>query len=283
MTADPSPLAAHLLLVDDDPAVRLLLSDELEGYGYRVTALSDGEQAMQWLNQHQADVLILDLQMQGLDGLQVMERLQQLGLPPAMIMLTAHSSLDTAVMAMRRGGCDFLSKPCHISDLLAAIERGLARRRRELERDRLLHLIEAAAHQLRLTPDQPAAAPLDPPGRAKPESPHPVAVASLWSVADLAIDLTHQTVTHRGKPVPLSPLEFRVLVCLAARPDEPLSFRELERQIHGLDEPDAVARDALRTTIWRLRKRLTFSDEESSHIVNVRGKGYMLVSNQPNT
>jgi DNA-binding NtrC family response regulator len=120
---------AHILVVDDEPSVRFFLAEELREHGYKVTALGSGEEALVWLRQHQTDVIVLDLKMVGMDGLQVMADVQSLPLPPVVIMLTAHGSLDAAVAAMRRGAYDFLRKPCSPEELLAAVERGLTRRR----------------------------------------------------------------------------------------------------------------------------------------------------------
>ncbi|MBN1936829.1 MAG: response regulator transcription factor [Anaerolineae bacterium] len=258
---------ARILLVDDEPSLRLFLADELRLYGYQVTALSSGEKALTWLGQNQADVLILDLQMTGMNGLQVMAELENQPLPPAIIMLTAHGSLDAAVAAMRRGGCDFLSKPCQPDELLAAIERGLAQRRKEQQRETMLQLIEQTAHHLQaLSVQEPATQMVTP-------------ASTLFEGRGLLVDLEHQTVTKRGHPISLSPSEFRLLVCLIARSDRPVTFHEMVLHVHGVDEAETVARESMRTVLWRLRKKLGQADDRKPYIVNVHGRGYMFIKN----
>lgn len=262
----PGSLAgAHILLVDDEPSVRLFIAEELRYHGYQVTTLSNGEEALVWLRQNRADLVVLDLKMAGMDGLQVMAELQSLPFPPVMIMLTAHGSLDAAVTAMRRGGCDFLSKPCPPEELLAAIERGLTRRRKQVQREELLELIEQTARQLRAT------------SAARRDIQSPASAPRLLEGRGLLLDRERQMVSRRGEPVILSPLEFRLLACLMSRADEPVSFREMIRETHGVEEPEDTARDALRTTLWRLRARLGQADDARPYIVNVRGRGYMFV------
>ncbi len=253
---------AHILLVDDEPAVRLFLAEELRSHGYRVTALGSGEEALAWLRHNQADVVVLDLKMGGMNGLQVMAALEGMPLPPAMIVLTAYGSLEAAVETMRHGGCDFLCKPCPPDRLLAAIERGLARRRKEQEREELLRLIEEAARKLQAMP-----------GASLEDDPPP----QILEGRGLLLDRQRGTVVCRGQPLSLSPSEFRLLACLMSHPNRPLSFRDMLRCTHGVDEPEAVARETLRTTLWRLRKKLPPADDGRPYIVNVRGRGYMFV------
>ena len=258
---------AHILVVDDEPSVRFFLAEDLREHGYKVTALGSGEEALVWLRQHQTDVIVLDLKMMGMDGLQVMAEVQSLPLPPVVIILTAHGSLDAAVAAMRRGAYDFLRKPCSSDELLAAVERGLTRRLKERQREDMLQLIAETARKLQATSAPDA-------GKFRQDD---SLLPRLLEGRGLLLDRERQMVTWRGEPLTLSPTEFRLLVCLMARPDKPVSFREMARQVHGVDEAEAVARDALRTTLWRLRHKLGRADDGQPYIVNVRGRGYMFV------
>jgi len=272
MTSRPaSSTAAHVLIVDDDQSVRFFLAEELRLKGYQVTALGSGEEALAWLRQYQTDVVVLDLKMIGMDGLQVMAEIQSLPLSPVVIMLTAHGSLDAAVAAMRRGSYDFLRKPCSPEELRAAVERALARRRKEQQHEEMLQLIEETAHKLRAlsTGNGPSV------GQSSPYR------SPLLEGRGILLDQERQIVTRCGIPLSLSPTEFRLLACLMAQPDTPVSFREMSRQVRGLDEHETVARDALRTTLWRLRQKLNRADDGYPYIVNLRGRGYMFVKKVP--
>lgn len=264
---------AHILVVDDETSVRFFLAEELRLHGYQVTTLSSGEEALVWLRQHQADMIVLDLKMVGMDGLQVMAEVQSLPLPPVTIMLTGHGSLDAAVAAMRRGGYDFLQKPCSPEELLAAVERGLARRRKEWQREEMLQLIEETARKLRAIP----APDIGQVGEDDAPSPR------FLEGRGLLLNRERRVVTRRGETLALSPTEFRLLACLMAQPDSPVSFREMARQTHGVDEPEAMARDTLRTALWQLRRKLGQASDGHPYIVNVRGWGYMFVKDKPQT
>jgi CheY-like chemotaxis protein len=97
-------MKGHILIVDDEPAIRFFLSETLSQAGYEVTTAASGEQALALLQQQPIDLVLLDLKMEGIDGLQVMAEVERLPLPPVVIILTAHASLDSAIQAMRRGG-----------------------------------------------------------------------------------------------------------------------------------------------------------------------------------
>lgn len=123
---------ARILVVDDEQAIRYFLSEELARAGYKVLTASSGEEALVRLQEKEIDLVLLDLQMRGMDGLQVMEEIEKHPMPPEVIILTAHASFDSAVDAMRLGGCDYLKKPCRTEELLSSVEKGLDKRRKEL-------------------------------------------------------------------------------------------------------------------------------------------------------
>ena len=253
---------AHILIVDDEPAIRFFLSEDLAASGYKVTTAASGEEALVQLQEQSIDVLLLDLKMEGLNGLDVMAAVEQSPLPPVIIMLTAHASLDSAIEAMRRGGHDYLIKPCRREELLASVERGLARRREELRRQQLLHVIAESARQLQ------SDAPLSPP--APPPTPR------FLEVQGLLLDYERQIITRQGQPLPLTPTEFRLLRCLMERAGENVSYRQLMQAVHDSDEEEHRARQALSTHLWRLRKKLGVAPDGQPYIVNIRGQGYRL-------
>jgi DNA-binding response OmpR family regulator len=260
-----------ILIVDDEGSIRYLLSEELLHAGYQVLTAASGEEALVQLQREEIDLVVLDLQMSGIDGLQVMERIERQSLPPVVIMLTAYPSVDSAVGAMRRGGYDYLKKPCRTEELLASIERGLAKRRETLHRHRMARLIEETARQLH------ASAPA-----AEEVIPETATQARYLEGRGLLLDWEQEIVTCEGVDLSLTPTEFRLLACLMKRADQPVSFRELATALHGDDDAgweDWEARQSLSTHLWRLRRKLGDAPGGSPYIVNVRGRGYKFVAN----
>jgi DNA-binding NtrC family response regulator len=102
-----------VLIVDDEPNVRLVLQTALESVGYRVIEAEDGQSALERLASTSAgcDLILLDLQMPKMDGMELLSRLRSSGNVVPVVILTAHGSIPEAVAAMKLGAIDFLTKP----------------------------------------------------------------------------------------------------------------------------------------------------------------------------
>ncbi|MBL8520532.1 MAG: sigma 54-interacting transcriptional regulator [Betaproteobacteria bacterium] len=125
MTA-PSPHTGNLVLVDDDPDLLKLLSIRLKSAGHRVNTATSAQQALSMLSAERPDLVVTDLKMAGLDGMDLFHEIERkhTGLP--VIILTAHGSIPDAVAATREGVFGYLTKPYDPAELIAQIERALA-------------------------------------------------------------------------------------------------------------------------------------------------------------
>jgi DNA-binding NtrC family response regulator len=128
-----------ILLVDDDDAYRTVMARELEHRGFHVSKAKDGKEALVRLKTGQPDVVLLDLQLPNVSGLDVLKAVPGLSPGSEVIMITGHGTLDTAIEAMRRGAFDYISKPCPLGELEVRIQRAvekqdLSRRANVLER-----------------------------------------------------------------------------------------------------------------------------------------------------
>jgi DNA-binding NtrC family response regulator len=124
----------HLLLVDDEQAFAETLARRLLSRGYRAAYVLSGEEALCFLDENKSiDVVLLDVKMPGLDGLETLRRIKAKHPLVETIMLTAHATVATAVEAMRFGARDYLMKPCDFAELAAKVE-AAARHKRERER-----------------------------------------------------------------------------------------------------------------------------------------------------
>ncbi|MBN1314718.1 MAG: response regulator transcription factor [Anaerolineales bacterium] len=251
-----------ILIVDDEPSIRLFLSEELRDAGYEVITAASGEEALAVLEKQTIDLVLLDLRMPGMDGIQTMTEIRSLPLPPEVIILTAHASLDTAIHAMRLGGDDFLIKPCENAELLTSVQKGLIRRRKSLKRNAMAYLIMDTARQL--TEGEKKAVP----------SADASAHDRYLQGHDLLIDQKQQAVTKGGIEISLTPTEYTLLLTFMSRPDKPLDYVELALEATGQKLILQEARDALGTHLWRLRKKLGSNPQGEPYIINVRGRGY---------
>jgi two-component system, NtrC family, response regulator HydG len=115
-----------ILLVDDDSAHRTMLKVNLQGEGYRIIEAGDGDEMLPTLQKHHADLIILDMKMERVDGLAALSLLLQAGYTLPVIVLTAFSSIESAVDAMKKGAFDYIAKPVDIEELKLLIERALS-------------------------------------------------------------------------------------------------------------------------------------------------------------
>ena len=140
-------MTCQVLLVDDDPHLRQALSQTLDLAGFQVSTRADAQGLAAQLPTDWPGVVVSDIRMPGLDGLQLLEQLQQADPQLPVILITGHGDVPMAVQAMRAGAFDFLEKPFASDDLLASVRRALALRQLVLE-NRSLRLALADRQQL---------------------------------------------------------------------------------------------------------------------------------------
>jgi signal transduction histidine kinase len=138
----------RLLIVDDDAAHLEALSSRLEGRGYDLMSLSSPDEALGLLRRQSFDVLVCDLMMPGIDGLELIRLALQLDPLLVPILMTGHGSVDTAIAAMKSGVLDYVLKPFRTRDVVPAVERAFEVRRLRLQnRDLLEQLARNAGRQ----------------------------------------------------------------------------------------------------------------------------------------
>ncbi len=118
---------ASLLLVDDDDAFRRVMASELGRLGFRVASAGSGIEALRAVEERRPQVVLLDLQLPDLSGLEVLKRVRAASPGSEVIMLTGHGSIDTAIQAIREGAFDYVAKPCPLDELEVRIRRALER------------------------------------------------------------------------------------------------------------------------------------------------------------
>jgi len=187
------PNASTILLVDDEDSIQTLLTYPLERDGYRVVQARDGEEALRRFGEEDFGLVVLDVMLPKLDGLEVCKRLRSQSNVP-IIMLTARGEELDKVLGLELGADDYITKPFSIREF----------------RSRVRALLRRAA-----TPG--------------PESEREEVIEQ----GELQIDLPRRTVQVRGETVQLTFIEFEMLVLLAANPGVVFSRRELLERLRG--------------------------------------------------
>lgn len=122
-----------LLIAEDEMNLGLVLQKELSRAGHEVTLVHDAEAAIKAAREAEFDVALLDIMMPGRSGLEVLRELRQQEQPPEVLMMTGHATVETALQAMKMGAYDYLTKPCHIRELEAIVNKAHEKRQLRVE------------------------------------------------------------------------------------------------------------------------------------------------------
>ncbi|HTA72022.1 MAG TPA: sigma-54 dependent transcriptional regulator [Bryobacteraceae bacterium] len=131
--------AARILIVDDEPLIRQSLSGVLQDEGYQTHAVESGEECCEELRHTAYDLVLLDVWLPGMDGLETLSRLQEIPFAdrPAVVIISGHGTIETAVKATKLGAFDFIEKPLTIEKVSVVAKNALQQHRLELELERL--------------------------------------------------------------------------------------------------------------------------------------------------
>ena len=131
----------RILLIDDEQDVRSSLSKFITKLGHEVKTASDGNEGLAYFNGHEIDLIITDLRMPGMDGLELLNRIKRIqGSPVDVVVITGHGDMDNAILALKYGAYDYLTKPIDVRELSIIIERSaqfskLLKKYRTLKKD----------------------------------------------------------------------------------------------------------------------------------------------------
>ncbi|WP_372395040.1 response regulator transcription factor [Azospirillum sp. HJ39] len=234
MTSPSAPL--RVLVVDDEPPIRRFLRTSLSAQGYDIVEAEDGDAALREIHRRVPDLLVLDLGLPGIDGLEVIRRLragdQASPAIAALPIIVLSSRVDEAgkVEALDLGADDYVTKPFGVDELLARIRAALR-------------------HRLQRQGERP-----------------------LFRSGDLTVDLVRRIVTARGGEVKLSPREYDLLRLLVAHAGKVLTHRMILKEVWG-GETDI---QYLRIYIRQLRQKIEAEPDRPHHILTETGVGYRL-------
>lgn len=132
-----APTAAHILVVDDERVIREILAEFLTLEGYKVTTVEDGAKALTELRIRPYDLVLTDMKMPNVSGLEVLDAVLHEKLGPQVVLMTGFGTVETAIEAMKKGAYDYLLKPFKVEEVISVAERALARQRLQAENIRL--------------------------------------------------------------------------------------------------------------------------------------------------
>ena len=124
-----------IMVIDDEPLMRITVRDALMAEGYKVVTAETGEKGLEILGEERVDILLTDLKLPDKDGIQILREVKALNQETEVILMTAYGTIDSAVMAMKEGACDYLTKPFSLDELLLLVKRLF--RMKELEEENL--------------------------------------------------------------------------------------------------------------------------------------------------
>lgn len=228
--------AVKLLLIEDDASMQAALQRALGRRGMEVFSCTDGRQALAQWTATQPDVVVLDLTLPGLDGLQVLEQARGQGLTTPVLILTARGTVGDRIVGLNTGADDYLPKPFDLDELEARL-RALSRRR-----------------------PAPGSAGLSTESGSSPQF-----------AGNLRYEKDSGAIYHRDQVLELTPRELALLQSLIAKPGHAVSKERLFELVFP-NEAD-VQYEAVEVVVYRLRKKLAHTGVT---LVTLRGLGYLL-------
>lgn len=272
-TITPETESAHILVVDDEGAIRYSISKTLQRVGYQVSAASSGEEALDMLSDQNFDVVLTDIRMPGLTGVELLAKIKEKAPDAIVILMTGYASLGTAVESLRLGAHDYLIKPSSSQDIRQSVARGLERAHNLQRRRLLLDAIQSNVKEL--TGDSFEGNHRNNALANRSSAPVQAPVTTM-TLGPLTIFPGRYQIQVGEKQLSLTPTEFDLLLYLAAHRGRVVPCYELVREVRGYTVDEAEAREVIRPHISNLRRKLEKAGQDPDLIVNVRGIGYRL-------
>jgi len=222
-----------IMVVDDDQDLAEMLGIVLNGSGFEVDLVNAGDQVMTIFNAHQPDLVLLDVMLPGLSGIEVCKLIREKSMVP-IVMLTAKGDSYDVVSGLEAGADDYMVKPFNPSELVARIKVRL--RRSGVESSTTLR------------------------------------------IGDIVIDQVAHTIIRNGKTIPLTRLEFDLLVALAKEPGRVFTRDALLSEVWGYQHADDTR--LVNVHVQRLRAKVEEDVDNPQVVLTVRGIGYKAGTSQ---
>ncbi|MCI0399652.1 MAG: response regulator transcription factor [Chloroflexi bacterium] len=267
MTTQPSP--GRILVVDDEANIRNGLRVVLAKDGHEVRDTGTAKEALALLATFPCEVAIVDIRMPGMSGVELLAAIRDRWPYTAVILLTGHGTLETAMTAVKAGAADYLLKPAQPEAIRQAVATALAAARRHQEQAHLLDSLRTGLQRLEELPATP-------PPAGSPSRTQDLSGERLLVVGEIQVDRQAHEVRRGGEPVSLSPSEFNLLVALAERAGRVVDYMTLVRLVLAYEAEPWEAKELIKRHIFALRQKIEADPASPRYILNVRGIGYRL-------
>ncbi len=239
----------HILVIEDDQSISLGLQMNLEAEGYRVSVAADGDAGLELARSAAPDLIILDIMLPGLNGLELLRRLRAGDCQVPTIVLSARDTELDIVMGLEFGAEDYVRKPFGLAELLARIKTVLRRSNPG-----------GASEPAQPEPSKQSAARPAPQPRVK--------------VGALSVDADTRQVWRDGQAVSLTATEFDVLWCLVRGRGRVLAREEIQASVWGPEHHGTLR--TIDNFMMQLRTKLEKDPADPEYLLTVRGVGYRL-------
>lgn len=241
----------QILIIEDDEELRKTIQALLESDGYSCHTAADGATGLQMAIQGGYELVILDLQLPGVKGMDVCKEIRRREIPCSILMLTARSEESDVIAGLSVGADDYVVKPFRPNELLARVQ---ARLREQVAR--ALRSMDASA------PASSAVSSRD----------------SLIRIGELSIDPTRREIRKRGELLPITSMEFDFLLLLAEEPGKVLPRSEFLQRLWKFEAEDYAVNVSVMAS--RIRRKLEDDPDNPRYLFTIRGVGYKLEDSQ---
>jgi DNA-binding response OmpR family regulator len=232
-----------VLVVDDEPALQESIAYSLRREGWRVEIARDGVEAIRMNREHDPDLIVLDVMLPGIDGLQVCRSIRASSNVPVVFLSAKGEDVDR-ILGLEIGGDDYLTKPFVMRELVARVRANLRRSRRQ--------------------PPSTALAPVETPS------------VDIRRLGPIELDPAAHAVRVSGEPISLKPKEFDLLRYLLEHPNVTLSREALLRHVWKYEH--AVDTRTVDVHVRGLRQKIEADPANPEYLITVRGYGYRLTA-----
>ena len=254
-------MVAKILIVDDDKGVCESLEELLRMEEFQADSAGSGEIALEALSGEKYDLVLLDIRMPGIDGVEVMHEIRKYHPDTRIIIITGYGSLESAIEAIRSGAQDYMLKPYTAEDILLSINRALSEKETRTRKEILIEQLESSLDQLK-----------DVEGIRTEELPARRVVSLPRGIT---VDLERREMWRGSERAQLTPTESKLLSIFLENRGRVMTHQEIVFLVQGFEISEWEAPEVLRPMISRLRKKLALFAGVEEWVSNVRGTGYL--------
>lgn len=258
----------RILVAEDEENTRRATVRSLQLAGYNAEGAKNGTEAIRKLNENDFDLLLLDIRMPDMDGIELMKRLEKTGRLIPIIILTAYATMESAISAVKAGATDYLIKPQHIQEILASIEKALIKYQSNKDNH---HLSEMMQETLTILKEQ----------HLDSFDQKSVVSTTVNGTGDIILELDEQRVllfdekTRTKKVIDLTTQQAAILQFLIDTGGKVCSCAQIAQKALKYPQMTEVeGRILIRPHILRLRQKIDFDISQPRFIMTVRGRGY---------